>query len=704
MVTKLPLLWEKKMVSLLEDLGLQDVDGARGEKFQLGGHQIDACGGFSDTLLVIECKTHQELKKTTVRAVINEMRGKRAAINSGASKDPIYKKYNRFFHMLIGQNYQFPLSDKAHALTGSKIILKDDSFHDYYRELYKKIGRYAKFDLLGELGIRRGWRENIQTIALKSTFGTIELFQFMLNPKDLLEIATVARREKRGENYYQRQMKDSKIKQIAEFINKGKILPNSIILSFDKAVKDYVNFSPIRIPMNKRTGLIGSLPNFGKLKFPLQFRTCWVIDGQHRLYAFAKGVTKDLNVPIIAFNGLSDAKQAKMFLDINKNQTTVESDLVWDLNGDLTPDERDGIISNIVKDLNNLGPLKNKISMPSLGPRSGQKNRIKISNLCIVIKRLKIIDPNTYTKTQNPMYSKTSTDQTRKNVVRQLKSFYATCEKVFPDDWKAGNQGWILDNSSGNVMTRVFEKIVSHSVRKTKTLDENYYKKYLKPLNPLITSLNSSGDTMREAKFQITSEGGKDEYLKKLIMIIRDATNENDFGGDIKSSLDIKFSQFESRLKEMINLALRDPNDSEWLKNYVSSSTYGTAKSRATADSITDVANFYQCLTLGETIGLIENDAVFSKIFYPFFSDDSEFGYSGISEKDITNKIKSGFSEINKHRKKSAHGGVLKIKAGDRGLLDANLEKITQCIENAIDQLGGVVDTPEEEDEEKEVE
>ena len=101
------------MVSLLEDLGLQDVDGARGEKFQLGGHQIDACGGFSDTLLVIECKTHQELKKTTVRAVINEMRGKRTAINSGASKDPIYKKYNRFFHMLIGQNYQFPLSDKA---------------------------------------------------------------------------------------------------------------------------------------------------------------------------------------------------------------------------------------------------------------------------------------------------------------------------------------------------------------------------------------------------------------------------------------------------------------------------------------------------------------------------------------------------------------------------------------------------------------
>ena len=82
-----------------------------------------------------------------------------------------YKKYTRCFHMLIGQNYQFTPADMYHAKKGSKIILKDDSFHDYYHELYKKFGTYAKFDLLGELEIRRGWGKNIQTIALKSTYG-----------------------------------------------------------------------------------------------------------------------------------------------------------------------------------------------------------------------------------------------------------------------------------------------------------------------------------------------------------------------------------------------------------------------------------------------------------------------------------------------------------------------------------------------------
>ena len=92
--------------------------------------------------------------------------------------------------------------------------MKSDDFYDYYRELHQKIGKYAIYDLLGELGIRRGWGENIQTVALKSTYGSVELFQFVLDPKYLLEIATVARREKRGENYYQRQMKPAKIKQL----------------------------------------------------------------------------------------------------------------------------------------------------------------------------------------------------------------------------------------------------------------------------------------------------------------------------------------------------------------------------------------------------------------------------------------------------------------------------------------------------------
>ena len=36
---------------------------------------------------------------------------------------------------------------------------------------------------------------------------------------------------------------------------------------------------------------------------------------------------------------------------------------------------------------------------------------------------------------------------------------------------------------------------------------------------------------MKEEKNKVTSEGGKDDYVTKLCMIVRNATNEKDFGG-----------------------------------------------------------------------------------------------------------------------------------------------------------------------------
>tara|TARA_Y100000590_G_scaffold467910_1_gene648527 strand:+ start:100 stop:2214 length:2115 start_codon:yes stop_codon:yes gene_type:complete len=686
----LSLRWEKQVVKLLDDLGLENVDGARGEEFQLGGHQIDAVAGFGDVLVVFECKLGQELKKRQVRRVISEMRGKLLQIKRGARNHPIYGKYEYVFSILLAKNYQFSEADKEYASEHPKISLKADEFFDYYNELYKKLGEFAKFDLLGELGVRRKKYDHLKTIALRSEYGkTLELYQFMLNPKYLLEIATVARREKRGENYYQRSMKDKKIKEIAEFVNKGKILPNSIIMAFDKDVKQYIRYRSIRLPAGMKQTLVNDIPNFGVLSFPLQFGSCWVIDGQHRLYAFAKGVSKDVNVPIIAFNGLSQAKQAKMFLDINKNQTTVDSDLVWDLNGELTPEEPDGIISNIVKDLNKLGPLKDKISMPTLGPMSGQKNRRKISSLCIVIKRLKFVDSTIYSKLENPMYSKTSIDQIQRNVVRELKEFYVECQSIFPEDWELGNQGWILDNSSGDVMTRMFEKIVAHSVRKNKTLNQKFYKKYLQPLSTHISGLAANGDAMKEEKNKVTSEGGKDDYVTKLCMIVRNATNEKDFGGELKSHMDVKFDKFELSLKEMIKAGLSD-GKKDWLEVYVSSSTYGSAKAKAKARGETEPTNFYKFLTLGEAIGLVLSKDVFEGTFLSFFSQDSEFGFSGSSAKDIEDKIRSGFNEINKHRKMNVHPNPAeKMKAGDMKLLEANFEKISQCVEKAIEVLGG---------------
>ena len=82
-------------------------------------------------------------------------------------------------------------------------------------------------------------------------------------------------------------------------------------------------------------------------------------------------------MPIIAFQNLKKEKQAKMFLDINENQKPVSADLVWDLRGQLTPDEPAGIISRVVKKLNDDGILKNRIAIPSTGLMKNQTGRLK---------------------------------------------------------------------------------------------------------------------------------------------------------------------------------------------------------------------------------------------------------------------------------------------------------------------------------------
>ena len=45
--------FEERFRRLLATMGLTDIDG--GPTFVLGGHQVDACGGIEDRLMVFDC-------------------------------------------------------------------------------------------------------------------------------------------------------------------------------------------------------------------------------------------------------------------------------------------------------------------------------------------------------------------------------------------------------------------------------------------------------------------------------------------------------------------------------------------------------------------------------------------------------------------------------------------------------------------------
>ena len=81
------------------------------------------------------------------------------------------------------------------------------------------------------MGIKNKDRERIQTWSLKTyheKYGKI--YQFLLDPRDLLEISAVARRDRPGQAYYQRKLKGKKLKEIRIFYKKKNLPPNNIII------------------------------------------------------------------------------------------------------------------------------------------------------------------------------------------------------------------------------------------------------------------------------------------------------------------------------------------------------------------------------------------------------------------------------------------------------------------------------------------
>lgn len=129
---------------------------------------------------------------------------------------------------------------------------------------------------------------------------------------------------------YQRIIKKNRLKSIHNFIEQEKgYFANSIIISLDSKGKK-LNFDEATTKTNT------SISSIGMLHLPKQYRSAYIIDGQHRLYGYADSQYKDTNsIPVVAFVDLDREEQIKLFMQINENQKAVSKNLRNTLNSDL---------------------------------------------------------------------------------------------------------------------------------------------------------------------------------------------------------------------------------------------------------------------------------------------------------------------------------------------------------------------------------
>lgn len=671
---KLSMKFEEHVKDFLTKLKFENVDGAT-DTFLINGIQVDVCGGHENTLLVIECCMALELRKKSVRNKIKELRGVSYTLTNGIKKHPIYKKYEKISYVLATRNIDVRRRDIEFANSEKpRVYIWDDNFRRYYSDLYEKIGHFAKYNLLGEMGIRPVVENSITVPAFMTTINETRMYNFVIDPKDLLEISYVARRETRNERFYQRILKESRVKDIANYVDKDNIIPNNIIIAFNENLKQFVKFHPVKHKFSLTDWPYMGI-SYGILEFPKDYRSCWIIDGQHRLYSFVKS-KKTFHMPIVAFDNLALEDQCRIFLDINKYQKPVPPDLVWDLNGDMIPSWEDGRISNTVKQLNSSGALFHKIFIPSTGIRKRSK-LLRMAGICNSIKKSGLARANTKSQVKNPYYH-SEPEKTVASLYKGLNEYFECLSNKFTDDWKRDNKGFILSNSGNAIMIGLFEKIVRKTML-AKSSSPNLFDitKYIEPFRILFEQRLSGEDDLKQLKLRLSSEGGRSQFLNELASFIAHKTGDKDFASGIELQLAKVIRELEKSFKECIYLTLGNGEVKDWFKekmDKVNPAIYPRAVKNLEKHHITDRNKIYMQLTFGDCIAVIT-----SKQYGNEFAKKFVGAHTGFTSKA---QLKGALDHINKIRQtQTAHDIGVSLKPHDLDLFKIYIGIINSCLD-----------------------
>ncbi|MFC7554058.1 DGQHR domain-containing protein [Pseudoroseomonas wenyumeiae] len=155
--------------------------------------------------------------------------------------------------------------------------------------------------------------EEISYTAVLLTQGKHRFYTLAMPSEILAETCVV---EPRGENPidgFQRMLDEKRARDIAEYIDNGLgTIPGSIVLSAQESAQ-------LKYTRKTRT-----------ISFRKHPKAFLIIDGQHRVYGFMLA-REVLRVPVVIYNGLSRAEEARLFMDINTKQRPVPSELILDI-------------------------------------------------------------------------------------------------------------------------------------------------------------------------------------------------------------------------------------------------------------------------------------------------------------------------------------------------------------------------------------
>ena len=294
--------------------------------------QIDVMAMDEETCILVECKS------TASEDATNSWKKEIESINGYKNKlfNEIKKQYRdkKFKYVFATKNFVLSKDDE-NRLKGAQIYDFDEDAYKYYSGLVDRLGRSAKYQLLGDF-FKKQTVKGIDSLvpAIRSKMGKETYYSFTIEPSKLLKLGYILHRINANNDMmptYQRLINSQRLTAIRKFVNEGNYFPNSLIVSIDTDGKE-LQFDKAQDSCQVKD----SVATVGILHLPQKYQSIYVIDGQHRLYGYSESEHADKDcIPVVAFVNLDKDKQVKMFMDINENQKKVSKDLRNTLNIDL---------------------------------------------------------------------------------------------------------------------------------------------------------------------------------------------------------------------------------------------------------------------------------------------------------------------------------------------------------------------------------
>ena len=601
--------------------------------------QIDVFAADDETILIVECKSSEDLNEVQFKKDIEKLHGQMEGLRKCALKQYPGRKVK-----IIWATHNCIMRAKdIKRLQEWDIIFFSDSTIQYYSELVKHLGTCSRYQLLGNLLANTEIKKmQNKVLAIKGKMGGHEYYEFSIEPEKLLKIGYVLHRNEANKNMmptYQRIIKRKRLKEVQSFINDGGYFPNSIIISIDSGGRKLqFDESP--------TKLDDSISKIGVLHLPKRYHSAYIIDGQHRLYGYSDSEYANTNsIPIVAFVDLDRSEQLKLFMDINENQKSVSKTLRITLNSDMLWDSpnqnerRDAIRSKIAQ------MCGEEQSSPLLGRvviGEDEKNNIK----CITIQAIQLALQkcsffSTFAKNNtiatNGSFDVGDNQATIDRFYPFLEGCFKTVKNECETEWSLGEQGILTINRGIQGIIRIINDVVNLLIAQnklfplTQDIDDiinevEYY------MSPLLNHINKLTEEQRIELKSFYGGGAENKYLHYFQKVIHDSLTDFNPEGleeyienttkEYNATSKEYIYAIEEKLKDVIAESLQEYYGDKWLIKGLPKTTYKEAEKAASDKNYELLSNDeesdiepWDCISLSDCKDIVVYSRNWSEIF-----------------------------------------------------------------------------------------